>query len=275
MSKKLISLISLFIICISLTGCMDVIDITDTERVLIAEYAADLLLKYDINHDDRLDEGEKIEQEMIEEAEEDELNGITPVTTEAYTDPSITEESTDAATDNNGHNLNSNIDDIDGETVEGDDNGTAASDAAAVSSGNDIARVVGLDGVSITYKDYLITDHYPATDEDGEFLYLEATEGYQLLVLRFNVTDTVEDSVSFSMLDKNVDYKLVCNNKNAANPMLTILMNDLGTMEAVLSPGEATEGVLVFQISDDMQAKLNSMELNVQYNGSENIINIL
>ena len=106
MSKKLISLISLFIICISLTGCMDVIDITDTERVLIAEYAADLLLKYDINHDDRLDEGEKIEQEMIEEAEEDELNGITPVTTEAYTDPSITEESTDAATDNNGHNLN-------------------------------------------------------------------------------------------------------------------------------------------------------------------------
>ena len=129
--------------------------------------------------------------------------------------------------------------------------------------------------MSITYKDYLITDHYPATDEDGEFLYLEATEGYQLLVLRFNVTDTVEDSVSFSMLDKNVDYKLVCNNKNAANPMLTILMNDLGTMEAVLSPGEATEGVLVFQISDDMQAKLNSMELNVQYNGSENIINIL
>ena len=265
MSKKYISLITLFIICISLTGCADVIELTDSETVLIAEYAADLLLKYDNHHADRLEEGEKIEQEMIDENAVDDINGDVTSSVGATTEDLSVEQSMDTSEDDNGHKLNSQI----------DDNGLTDTGTVSESGEYDIARVIGLDGVSITYKDYIITDHYPATDADGEFIYLDASEGYQLLVLRFNVADISEDGVSFSLLDENVDYKIVCNNKNAANPMLTILMNDLGTMEAVLSPSEAQEGVLVFQISDNMKDKLDSMVLKVQYNDSENVINIL
>ena len=145
------------------------------------------------------------------------------------------------------------------------------------SSGNesDLAKILGLEGLSITYKDYVITDHYPATDADGQFIYLDATPGYQLLVLRFDVRNITSDSIGFTMLDEVVDSRIVCNNKNAANPMLTILLNDLGTMEAVLNPDETQEGVLVFQISDEMKDKLSSMVLKVQHDDVENIINIL
>lgn len=269
MSKKYVSLILLLVIAFSVTGCNDVIELTDTESTLIAEYAADLLLKYDVNHNDRLYSGEKEEQEMLEEAEEDELNGIASTITEEASEEQLEETSTEAE-DNNGRNLNSNIDDI--SSME-DDNVT--DDSSSAGSESDLAKILGIDGVSITYKDYLITDHYPATDADGEFIYLDATEGYQLLVLRFDINNTSSESASFTMLDKDVDYRIVCNNKNAANPMLTILLNDLGTMEAVVSPEESEEGVLIFQISNDMKDKLSSMFLKVQHNGTENIINIL
>ena len=271
MSKKYISLILLLTVCLCLTGCTDVIDLTETETILISEYAADLLLKYDVNHADRLYEGDKIEQEMLEEAEEDEMNGVAPAATEEITeeqqsDNQITEESSG----NKGRNLNSNIDDL-----ESSDEDIAPDVSSAAGNESDLARILGFDGVSITYKDYLITDQYPATDEEGEFIYLEATQGYQLLVLRFNINNTSDSEVGFTMLDEDVNYKIVCNNKNAANPMLTILMNDLGTMESVISPNETQEGVLVFQVSDDMKDRLESMVLKVQYNNNENIINIL
>lgn len=269
MSKKYISLIMLLSVVVFLTGCTDVIDLTDTETKLIAEYAGELLLKYDVNFDDRLDEGEKIEKELEEEALENPEVLVTTEASEEVTEE-ITEQTTENSTEKNyGNALNNQIDDTDSpDVIDTDDNVTVGTES-------DIGKILGMSGISITYKDYLITDHYPATDADGQFIYLDASEGYQLLVLRFDIRNTSSDTMQFTMLDEDVDYRIVCNNKNAANPMLTILMNDLGTMEAVMSPEESQEGVLIFQISDDMQSKLQTMELKVQYNNVENVITIL
>ena len=277
MSKKLLSLILLLTAGVLLTGCNDVIDLTDTETKLIAEYAGELMLKYDVYFVDRLYEGEKIEKEMEEEGLSDDED--TSETSEEITEAS-TEATTEASTEdaNKGKALNNQIDDTgvdDGNVIgDGSDN-TGNKSNITVGTESDIAKIIGLNGISITYKDYLITDHYPATDADGQFIYLDATPGYQLLVLRFDVKNITADTVKFTMLDEAVDYTIVCNNKNAANPMLTILLNDLGTMEAVLSPEENQEGVLIFQISDDMQSKLQNMDLKVQYNNAENVIKIL
>ena len=61
----------------------------------------------------------------------------------------------------------------------------------------------------------------------------------------------------------------------AANPMLTILTNDLTTLETTTSPGQETEAVLVFQVSDTVAQQLDTMELRVTYNNVRNIITIL
>lgn len=262
MRKKYLSLILFCITCSLLTGCTDVIELTDTETRLIAEYAGELLLKYDVNYDDRLDEGDKIEQELEEEAEEAAENGILPVTTEEITTEAVTESE-------QGHNLNSQIDDVD------DQASTEAVTTEPVHVESDIAKILGFEGISITCKDYLITDQYPTDSDEDHFIDLQATEGYKLLVVRFNVTNTSSDVMNLTMLDEAVDYRIVCNGNRAANPMLTILMNDLATMETVLSPSETQEGVLVFQVSDDMSGRLESMELKVEYNGQENVIQIL
>ncbi|MCR5702114.1 MAG: DUF4352 domain-containing protein [Lachnospiraceae bacterium] len=269
MLKRFLPLVLLFLACLMLTGCTEVIDLTENETRLIAEYAGEMLLKYNPNYNDKLSEGDKIETEMEEEALEDEMNE--PQTTEALPEENLgdTEATTEADTQEDNF-VDSNIDGSDEDGVV--DEQTSEEVSAGVS---DIAQILGVEGVSITYKDYVVTDHYPATDEEGQFLSLDAAEGYQLLVLRFDVSNGTQDDINVSLLDKDVDYKLVCNSKNAAKPMLTILLNDLGTMQTTLSNGETQEGVLVFQISEDMKSKLQSMDLKVNYNNQENIITIL
>lgn len=278
MSKKyVVLLLMLCISCFFVTGCGDVTELTDEETKLIAEYAAEVLLRYDINYDDRINEGEKIQAEL-DEAEESGDDIAEPVTEESSTeqqdlsDNDVTDNAKQNADDSSeeDHNRDYRITDNDSSVP-------AENDIEDDSAGNesDIGKILGFDGISITYKDYIITDQYPATDEDGQFIYLEASEGYQLLVVRFNVSNTSNDAMNLTMMDEDIDYRIVCNNKRAANPMLTILMNDLGTLETTLDPGENQEGVLVFQISNDMESKLESMELKVEHNNTENIINIL
>ncbi|MDD6072626.1 MAG: DUF4352 domain-containing protein [Clostridiales bacterium] len=252
MSKRIKGFVICALCCLVLTGCNDVIDLTDEQSTLIAEYAAQLLLKYDLNYEDRIEEGERDAEELEEETSEMMLTseeGEQPVTTEILT----TQENTET------------VSDIADEEMK---------EEHAVGTEEDIAKILGISNVSITYKDYIVTEQYPVTDDDGDFMHLEASDGYQLLVVRFNVVNTTEDMAEISLMDSSINYRLVCNGSKAANPMLTILMNDLGTLETSVKPGENQEAVLVFQISDDMKDMLDTIELKINYNDTDNVINV-
>ena len=69
------------------TGCGQVIDLTDEENHLIAEYAAELLLKYDRNYDTRYnpDELEDTTETMTETDATTEATTEVVSTTEAVT----------------------------------------------------------------------------------------------------------------------------------------------------------------------------------------------
>lgn len=241
-----------FILCSALlSGCNNVVDLTDEETKLIAEYAAEVLLKYDVNYTDRIDEGE--EETLENEAASDTEDSAAKIANGT----SATEET------------NTEIEDT---VSESNDAETSDSNEGAE---EDIAKIAGISGVSITYKDYLITDQYPAAEEEDKFIYLDASEGHRLLAVRFKVVNTTQNIVDVSLIDKEIHYSIICNDEKAADAMLTILMEDLGTLEATLNPGEEQEAVLVFQISEDMENKLNSIKLKTVYNNIDNIINIL
>lgn len=251
-----------------LVGCGEVIDLTEEETQLIAEYAAELLLKYDINYVDRIDEGNEKAEEMSSEALESTVEG--EVTTEQVT----SEVSTTESVTTEQQTSDESTEQTDSEEMT-DNDSSGVTDDKLVGTESDIAVIAGIDGAKITFRDYSIVDMYPATDEQGEFIYLEASEGYQLLVLQFDVVNTTSEVVSVSLLDKKLDYRIVCNGTKAANPMLTILMDDLGTLETNVEPNISQEAVLIFQISDGMQESLETMDLYVTYNEIENVIQIL
>lgn len=252
MIKKGLILLLLGLSAFGLTGCSSVKKLTDEETRLIAEYAGDLLLKHDLNYVDRLNEGNKAAEELAAASTEN-------LSTETITE----QESTEAITTEAGKDISGRI-----------EQDTAEDSEESVGTISDIAKIAGVDGVSITYKDYIITDQYPSQEEDN-FINIDASEGYQLLVVRFTVGNTTEEVANVSLMDRGLNYRIVCNGSKAANPMLTILMNDLGTLETSVNPDETQDAVLVFQISDDMKDALESIQLYVNYNDLDNVIDIL
>lgn len=242
MMKKWLSLLMLSTCVFLLAGCNDVKDLTDDETKLIAEYAAGLLLEYDANYVDRIEEGDKAAQEMTEEAstEQDDTQEVTA------------EEQSEEDTEDN-----------------------TSAEERIVGSEGDIAKIAGIAGVSVSLKDYQIVDRYPETKEEDTVVDVEAADGYKLLVIRFKVQNTTEDVVNVSLIDKQLEYHIVCNGVDTAEPMLTILMNDLGTLETSIQPGEEQEAVLLFQISDNMKEQLESIDLYINFNNTDNMLEIL
>lgn len=258
MIRKKLALLILGLCAMFLVGCEKVVELTDEETQLIAEYAAELLLKYDINYVDRIDEGNQKAEEMSSEALEKAING------EATTEIATTEE-----------NVKEELTTEQGEGANRQDSETETEENKAIETEKDIAVIAGVEGAKITFREYSIVDKYPAADGQGDFIYLEASQGYRLLVLQFDVENLTADILPVSLMDKELDYRIVCNGSKAANPMLTILMDDLGTLETNVEPGTPQEAVLVFQISEEMQDSLETMELYVTYNEIENMIKIL
>ena len=246
MSKRFFSVALSFLGSVFLMGCEKVTELTDEETALVAEYAAEMLLKYDLNYVDRIVEGDKQVAEMTGDSSD-------------QTEPADTQTDTGSA-GNSTQKEPSKQEQTEQETEHTQD---------TISSDTDLASILGLSGVTITGTDYLLTTQYP---EDGD-VDLQTSDGYQFLVLQFGIRNVSDGEVSVSLLDQQVDYS-VRYGTGSAGAMLTILPQDLGTLETSLSSGEQQEAVLVFQIPEGI-TQPESIELLIQYNGTNHTIKIL
>ena len=216
---------------------------------MIAEYAADLLLKYDRDYTSSL-----VEEEVP----------ATEQTTQAPSTDSTTEGTTEEPSTQPPQESSST------ESPASEDT-TGSSDAAGEI---DIGKIVGLEGISITYNQCMFLDRYPSVDQDGAFIYLEADPGYQLVVIKFDIANITAQDIAVDLLNTDINYKLVYNQTKAASPMLTILMDDLGTYESVVPAGNEQSAVLVFQISKDLISQIQSLDIRVTYKNEESVIHI-
>lgn len=254
--KKLWCLLTISAMAFALTGCGT--DLSEQEMRIIGEYAADLLLKYDVNYQERL--SEDTQEDGATEATE--TTEATEATTEAATD---TQDIPDTETEQNAG------------TTENTESSSSEDDSVVPTvSGNtsDIAAIVGLEGISVQYNRCMFLDRYPSLDQDGAFIYLEAEPGYKLVVLKFDIINNTNEDKMVDLLDSGLDYRLVLNETKAAKPMLTILMDDLGTYKAVVPADTEQSAVLVFQMSDGLVDNIQSLNLRVMYQNQENTIQI-
>ncbi len=251
--KKLWCLLAISTMAFALTGCGT--DLTEQETRIIGEYAADLLLKYDVNYQERL--SEDTQEDVATETTE-----ATEATTEAATD---TQDVPDTETEQNA------------DTTENTESSSSEDDSVVPTvSGNtsNIAAIVGLEGISVQYNRCMFLDRYPSLDQDGAFIYLEAEPGYKLVVLKFDIINNTNEDKMVDLLDSGLDYRLVLNETKAAKPMLTILTDDLGTYKAVVPADTEQSAVLVFQMSDGLVDNIQSLNLRVMYQNQENTIQI-
>ena len=230
------------------TGCGQVIDLTDEENHLIAEYAAELLLKYDRNYDTRYNP--------------DELEDTTETMTE-------TDAATEATTEQDAP--------ADGQTTQAQpvtDEAVKEDIGATVDSDFDIAAFVGESRISVRYAYYMVVDSYPSYDQDGMYIEVQAPEGYKLLVLKFEVENKTNEDQAVDLYNKDVNYNIVVDNSWTTKQMLTILADDLYTYDKTIQASSREETVLLYTVSDSVANKWTDLKLQVKYGGTSAVLQL-
>ena len=241
------------------TGCGQVIDLTDEENHLIAEYAAELLLKYDRNYDTRYnpDELEDTTETMTE------TDAATEATTEVVTTTEAATTEQDAPAD--------------GQTTQAQpvtDEAVKEDIGATVDSDFDIAAFVGESRISVRYAYYMVVDSYPSYDQDGMYIEVQAQEGYKLLVLKFEVENKTNEDQAVDLYNKDVNYNIVVDNSRTTKQMLTILADDLYTYDKTIQASSREEAVLLYTVSDSVANKWTDLKLQVKYGGTSAVLQL-
>jgi hypothetical protein len=254
--KKFIIICALGVLSLLAVGCNKTMDLTDAENELVAEYAAELLLKYGTTIDFKYYYDPEPDTELTTTELSEETTEVTETEAEV-TEATVQEE--EATTE---------------ETGETEDMESAPEETATEGTDYNLATLFGEDGVSIKYSYNMLLDTYPSYDQDGVYMEISAPEGYKLLVLKFNVENLTDESRQIDLYDKDVSYKIIVNDSKAAKQMLTILMDDLYTYQKTMEPSMFEEDVLLFQVSDEVAADIQDLKLEVTYDGNKVVLQL-
>ena len=228
-----------------LTGCIDSMpDMTEEQSELVAEYAADMLLKYSPNYHYRIADEEEVasaEAEMETSQEEE--------TTQEESQPSQDLSQTGS-----------------GETVS-----VGAETSVEDGSEYDLAAFFGMDQFSIMYASCEVTDAYPNA-ESGVGFSVTAPQGYNLLVLPFDVENLGEEAAQCDLFDQISKVTVNVNDAGYVQALSTLLTNDLTTYMEDIPAGEVADAVVVVPVE---QTDLDEIQTAVmQITTQDSVVNI-
>ena len=228
-----------------LTGCIDSMpDMTEEQSELVAEYAADMLLKYSPNYHYRIADEEEVasaEAEMETSQEEE--------TTQEESQPSQDLSQTGS-----------------GETVS-----VGAETSVEDGSEYDLAAFFGMDQFSIMYASCEVTDAYPNA-ESGVGFSVTAPQGYNLLVLPFDVENLGEEAAQCDLFDQISKVSVNVNDAGYVQALSTLLTNDLTTYMEDIPAGEVADAVVVVPVE---QTDLDEIQTAVmQITTQDSVVNI-
>lgn len=223
-TKKYICAGLVLVMAISVTGCVKFE--TPERSELYVEYAANAVLKHDKNYIDRMQVVEVMAQEEM--------------TTSKQQTTVSNQETQNGGSASNGQDDNSN------------------QPIAALS----MEQILGLQGITITPVGCETVNSYP--DNGSELgMSMIAVKGYQLMIMKFQVTNVSGSDQNVDIRGKNAVYKGIIDDKVRLNVQVTALLDALNTWNGALAAGETKELVLVFQIHEADAENIGSVKLNV------------
>ena len=230
--KKVITGLLVLLCMAALTGCgKNDISLTNEENDLVAEYIAGTLLKYSYDNEwkyQKLNTAQK-----------------TGVTTTAGTNSST-------QTPSQSQSVNSNK--------------PSASNAAGTAStdlmGN-LPAVLGLNGVTVRYKDYVTGSAYPLDD----YVSVPAQQGYKVVAVELTLTNTSGQAVTLNS-SGNVTFKLEVGGTVVSN-YASILKNDITTLKNVsLAAGASKDVVVLFQVKESDASSVAGSSMTATSSGT-------
>lgn len=224
----------LIVSMISLTGCMDVKDISEEKADLVAEYAAGVLLRYSDKYEHRLITKEQLARQGAEDTAE-------PAETPAA---AATAEATAAAA--------------------GGEEGQQPETTQVPEVSLD--ELYQLDGIQVSYDSCEFTKQYKNTE-------VRAEDGKTLFVVSFALKNTSGAAKKADLMDRNIQYTLDVDG-NQYFPGINMLPDGtLDYLETTIKKGKTKKAVLIFQM-DQERTSASSVNLTVEEGNKKNSIKI-
>ena len=232
-----------------MTGCGSVMpELTEEETEIISEYAAGVLLKYDRVSSGRLMSMPEYEEEENRKAERE----------KARTEEKPAEE--ESAPEE------SRADDTEVVDVSQDGETGAATPAT-------IEEYYGIQNITIQYTGYELAESYPA-DGGGEeiFFAMDATEGMQLLILKFTASNGSTTDQTLDMLGHEARFRISVNGGSGENALSTMLLNDLQTYDDVIPAGSSVELVSIVEVPQSITVE--TIDLTMRGDAGNSVISL-
>lgn len=237
-NKKLMVMISAMISIMFLSSC-ESLDYTEEEEDIIANYAANLVLKHDVKY---------------------KYNYVTDLENETETTPVYNEV-------------------VENETTAGNVNHEGQGGQSGISNGGTVESISQAfelpDGIQADYVDYSVVSSYPSDNSGNNVFVMKAVENSNLLVVKFRLTNQTAQDISVNLMSNGKKYKGILNESKKYNAQLTLLLDALNTYEGVISAGESRELVLVFQTQLDSAEDVRTLSVSVVNDaGNEKVLNL-
>ena len=251
--KALLPAISLTAALI-LSSCGATLDLTDEEVARVVNYSANILEKHNTQQRGTL--SDVSDTALATLLEEEDMQAAEEARRAERHRKRQEEEAAAAETDTGGGAEEAGV------------NSSPLIDANAVEF-TSIADILGISGFSIDYTGYEIKSTYPESVSENDLMFgINASEGDELLVLKFDVKNLGQEKAHCSVLDKDPSFRLKIN-RDRHSLLKTLLMDDLATFDEDLEAGEVKQAVLIAEISDAKAASIESIVLTLKKDGQE------
>lgn len=221
--KKIFTVACVLLCCISLAGCgKNDISLTTEQNDLVAEYIAGTLLKYSYENEWKYQKLNSAGNTYTGTGNKN-TTQVTQQTTQASQSQSTTQGATQSASSQ----------------------GTTSSPASEnLLTG--LPKALGLNGVTLTYKDYVTGSSYPA---DSYSVSVPAQSGCEVVAVELKITNTSGSDITLNS-SGSIAIKLTTGGKSVNNSA-SLLKNDITALKNYkISSGESKDVVIIFQVKE-------------------------
>lgn len=221
--KKIFTVACVLLCCISLAGCgKNDISLTTEQNDLVAEYIAGTLLKYSYENEWKYQKLNSAGNTYTGTGNKN-TTQVTQQTTQTSQSQSTTQGATQSASSQ----------------------GTTSSPASEnLLTG--LPEALGLNGVTLTYKDYVTGSSYPA---DSYSVSVPAQSGCEVVAVELKITNTSGSDITLNS-SGSIAIKLTTGGKSVNNSA-SLLKNDITALKNYkLSSGESKDVVIIFQVKE-------------------------
>lgn len=266
--KKIVSVIAVSaFLLLTLAGCGGIPDMDAEQEEMVSEYAVSLLLKYDSENHSRLVNVDNFvtayetAKRIHDQAEEAYYNKLAEEENKRREEAERQEEL------NNSYSQETPSQGGDYEySEEGSGSGSGRGDGnggATVVDTQTIEEFLGVGVFNFAYAGFDVLSDYP--EDSMDFVpYISASEGGELCVVYFNVTNNSSEAATLDIIDivPMTYFKLAINGGSFKSVVRTILEDDIAVYSGTFAAGETKRLVLIAEIRegtivDNLELRIN------------------